>query len=203
MKLKTDTNTVKNFSTAYVAGILIGFGVIINLTIEYPIIGALFFGFGLLTIIAMGLPLYTGRVGFWKEPKTFPLMIIGNVAGAFSTVVIYILSKPEFISVIRIASINKFQKSYFQMLCCGILCGMLIHFAVKVKNTATTFLAVAIFILIGAEHCIADFPYLLFNFSLDNLIKWIIVVVSNSVGAIIIEILVTEKINEICGYYNE
>lgn len=203
MKLKIDTSTVKNFSTAYVAGILIGFGVTISLTIEDPIIASLFFGFGLLVIIAMALPLYTGRVGFWKEPKTFPLMFLANIFGAITTIILHILSKPEFITTIRTVSIAKFNKNYLQMLCCGILCGMLIHFAVKVKTIPVTFLAIAIFILIGAEHCIADFPYLVFNFNLDNFTKWIIVIIGNSIGAIMIEILTTEKINEICNYYTK
>ena len=44
-----------------------------------------------------------------------------------------------------------------------------------------------IFILIGAEHCIADFPYLLFNLSLFNIVKFIAIVVGNSLGAITIE----------------
>jgi len=46
------------------AGILIGLGVIINLQSENPIIGALLFSFGLLTIIQMQLYLYTGKIGF-------------------------------------------------------------------------------------------------------------------------------------------
>lgn len=203
MKLKTDINIAKNFSTAFVAGICIGFGIIINLTVDNPIIGSLFFGFGLLTIIALGLPLYTGRIGFWKDIKTYPLMLIANVLGALSTIIIYILSKPEFILVLHKASIAKFEKNYVQMLCCGILCGMLIHFAVKVKTSITTLLAISIFILIGAEHCIADFPYLVFNFTEDNFFKWITVILGNSIGAIIIEVLTTEKINEICSYYTK
>ena len=44
-----------------------------------------------------------------------------------------------------------------------------------------------IFILIGAEHCIADFPYLLFNFSIINIIKFISIIIGNSIGAILIE----------------
>ena len=44
-----------------------------------------------------------------------------------------------------------------------------------------------IFILIGAEHCIADFPYFLFNFSPISLLKFISIVIGNSLGAILIE----------------
>ena len=49
-----------------------------------------------------------------------------------------------------------------------------------------------IFIMIGAEHCIADFPYFMFNFSWINLLKLLTVVAGNSVGAIVIERLSKE-----------
>ena len=64
---------------------------------------------------------------------------------------------------------------------------MLIHFAVKNKQTILTIFAVMIFILIGAEHCVADFPYLLFNFSFINVIKLFAIIIGNSIGAILIE----------------
>ena len=66
-------------------------------------------------------------------------------------------------------------------------CGALIHFAVKNKVIIFTIFAIMIFILIGAEHCIADFPYLLFNFSIINIIKFISIIIGNSIGAILIE----------------
>jgi formate/nitrite transporter FocA (FNT family) len=64
---------------------------------------------------------------------------------------------------------------------------MLIHFAVKNKVTILTIFAIMIFILIGAEHCIADFPYLLFNLSLINIFKFMAIVLGNSFGAMLIE----------------
>ena len=48
---------------------------------------------------------------------------------------------------------------------------MLIHFAVKCKVPHLTSMAVILFILIGAEHCVADFPYLITVFSLTSLAK--------------------------------
>lgn len=72
-------------------------------------------------------------------------------------------------------------------------CGALIHFAVKNKQTILTIFAIMIFILIGAEHCVADFPYLLINFSWINLLKLISVIIGNSVGAILIEGLCSWK----------
>lgn len=64
---------------------------------------------------------------------------------------------------------------------------MLIHFAVKNKYLPITILAVIIFILIKAEHCIADFPYLIFSFSSLNVLKFASIILGNSLGAIMIE----------------
>lgn len=198
MRWKIDLNTVKNYKTAFAAGLLIGFGVIINSVTADPIVGALFFSFGLLAIIALKLPLYTGRVGFWKDPATFPGMLIANVAGALTTIACYVIANPAFHTLIVNISMHKFEKTYLQMLVCGILCGALIHIAVKIKQVPVIVLAVAIFILIGAEHCIADIPFLMVNFNLANLIKWILVIIGNSLGALCIESLTKEESHEVC-----
>jgi len=50
---------------AEVAGFLIGLGVIINTLAANSILGAFLFSFGLLTIIELKLPLFTGQVGFF------------------------------------------------------------------------------------------------------------------------------------------
>ncbi len=198
MKLKIDSNIVENYKTAFAAGVLIGFGVIINTTIINPIIGSLFFSFGLLVIIALKLPLYTGRIGFVNR-KDYPGMLISNLIGVMSTIIVYVSAKPSFTSAITDTSQIKFSKTFMEMFLFAILCGMLIHFAIKAKEYPVTILAIAIFILIGAEHCIADFPFLIFNFTIVNFIKWVLVVIGNSLGAIFAEYITTENKNEICS----
>lgn len=71
------------------AGVLIGLGVIINLQMEQKIIGALLFSFGLITIINMQLPLYTGKVGFLV--KNLPMILCGNLIGIALTIALYSL----------------------------------------------------------------------------------------------------------------
>ena len=51
---------------AIIAGFLIGLGVIINTLTVNPILGAFLFSFGLLTIINLQIPLFTGQIGFIK-----------------------------------------------------------------------------------------------------------------------------------------
>ena len=172
------------------AGILIGLGVLINTQITPPILGALLFSFGLLTIINMKSCLYTGKIGFLTKedsPDIFIIILIFNFIGIAATIGLYTLANINFISIISTAAAAKFSKSILTLFINAFFCGMLIHFAVKNKQTILTIFAVIIFILIGAEHCVADFPYLLFNFSFINVIKLFSIIVGNSIGAILIE----------------
>ncbi len=188
-KLKIDLSIAKSCK-AIIAGLLIGLGVIINTQTKPPILGALLFSFGLLTIIHLGLPLFTGKVGFLGK-NLLPILIF-NIVGIELTFFAYCLSNPKYYEILKQAAEIKFSKTWLQMLFGGIFCGMLIHFAVKNKVYVFTIFAIMIFILIGAEHCIADFPYLLFNFSFINLLKFINIIIGNSIGSILIEKLCKE-----------
>ena len=169
------------------AGILIGFGVIINTLMQPPILGALLFSFGLLTIIQLQLPLYTGRIGF-IQTRNDPLVqiLLFNFIGIIFTIYLYIFLNPAFLELLETAASIKFTKSFIQMFIGGLFCGSLIHLAVKSKNPIITMGAIILFILMGAEHCIADFPYYIFiaykNF--NAIIKFILVIIGNSFGAI-------------------
>lgn len=190
MKLKKDINIVINFEKSILAGMLIGLGVIINLQTTTPFIGALLFSFGLLTIIYLQLPLYTGKIGFLG--KNLPLILLGNLIGVAVIALLYCLCQINFLATIDAAAQSKFAKTYSHMLVGGILCGMLIHFAVRCKEAPyIVSMAVIIFILIGAEHCVADFPYLLFNLSGENIFKFFLVIFGNSIGAIFVEKIIS------------
>ena len=173
MKWKTDINIVKNCKSI-TAGILIGFGVIINTVSINPVVGATLFSFGLITIIAMGLPLYTGKIGYLRKEDELWQILVSNLIGVICTISLYLIANPAFKGGLYDTSLIKFSKGYIQMLACAILCGMLIHFAVKSKSTIVAMMAVIVFISIGAEHCIADFPFLIANLSVANIIKFIL-----------------------------
>ena len=182
--------TKKCINKSLLAGILIGLGVIINTQTQVPIIGPMLFSFGLLVIINMQLNLYTGKIGFATTLKETPFLLtvlIFNFIGIAATIGLYTLANNGFIPLISAAAAIKFSKSIITLFINAIFCGMLIHFAIKNKIHLFTVFAIMIFILIGAEHCIADFPYLLFNFSFMNLLKFIFIIIGNSLGSILIE----------------
>lgn len=184
------TSSKLYFKKSIIAGILIGLGVIINVQAKPPVLGALLFSFGLLTIVNLSLPLYTGKIGFLTGPLF--KIIIGNLFGIAFIVSLYLLSNKEFLTLLQAAAQTKFEKTFIQMFVAGIFCGILIHFAVKTKVSYLVSMAVILFILIGAEHCIADFPYLLVNLSIPNFLKFLLVILGNSVGAIALERLFYE-----------
>ena len=179
----------ENIKKSILAGILIGLGVIINLKMENHALGSLLFSFGLLTIIFMKLNLYTGKIGFIKtnEIPLLIVMLIFNFLGITTTVCLYSMGNTDFINTLSEAAVAKFSKSILVLFINACFCGALIHFAVKNKQTILTIFAIMIFILIGAEHCVADFPYFLFNISWLNLLKMISIILGNSLGAILIE----------------
>lgn len=174
---------------AVIAGFLIGLGIIINTLAANPILGAFLFSFGLLTIIDLQIPLYTGQIGFIKQKNKKDLfnILIFNIIGILSCVGLFVFKDSNFANIITEKSILKFDKSFLQIFIDGFFCGTLIHFAVKCKKQLMTSMAVMIFILMGAEHCIADVPYLMMNFNLINLLKFLFVIMGNSLGAILIE----------------
>ena len=195
MKLKKDSNIRENCRAAC-SGLLIGLGVIINTLTDLNFLGALMFSFGLSTVIELKLPLYTGKIGFLKN-KNYLSMLLFNLLGIAGTFYMYCLANPAFYQLLSEKAEIKFQKGYLQLLICGMFCGFLVHFAVKMRCIPLTTIAVMIFILIGSEHCVADFPYLLTCLSINNIIKFLLIIIGNSIGAIFLEKILIGKNNEI------
>jgi len=172
------------------AGIAIGLGMVANIAAPNPILGAFLFSLGLLVVIHMQLKLYTGQVGFYhKKGKGLARMLFFNWLGAQWMVVTYSTLSPEIKEKIQTLAENKFSKSAWVLFFAGLFCGILIHIAIKCKeNNLITVLAVMTFILIGAEHCVADFPLIFFISPSWELIgKFILIILGNSLGAMSIE----------------
>ena len=105
------------------------------------------------------------------------------------------LTDPNFVNIISKKALLKFDKNILRMFVDGFICGTLIHFAVKCKKPLLTSMAVVLFILSGSEHCIADLPYLLYTPSSLNLLRFFMVIMGNSLGAIFLEYMLKKKGN--------
>ena len=184
--------------TAILSGILIGIGVIINTFSQNKYIGAMLFAFALLTIIKLQLQLFTGQIGYFTEKrfnlKEYALMLLFNLAGVALCTFLALMTKSDadYNLMIEISN-QKFARSYVELLICGLLCGALMLIAVYAKDTVIVVFCIMIFILSGYEHCVADFPFLLLNLSVENLIKFLLIVLENSVGSILTYLLIEKR----------
>ena len=185
---------VIDIKRALYAGILVGIGDIAYITIENNYIGAMLFSLALLTVINSGLNLYTGKIGFYKK-YNFRFLIkilLANLIGVAFVYMIFLQAKEKMFLPSLTTACNKFSCGSFSLFILGLLCGMCMHIAVSNKNKIITIFSIMIFILCGFRHCIADFPFLVLNFSLFNPLKFIVIILGNSIGAMIINFLSCE-----------
>ena len=153
-----------------VAGMMIAIGGIIFLTLS-GLEGALLFSMGLLTILCLKLELFTGKAGLLATKEITPGKLleiwIGNFIGTLGMALMLLLTprgielsnKAMEIVAVRLAN------GFFVNFIYGIFCGMLMFMAVKTFAMTNgqplyAMLPVAIFILCGFNHCVADMFYL-------------------------------------------
>ena len=181
------TTTLKK---SILAGIMIGLGVAIKTLTENPILGAFLFSLGLLSVFELQLNLFTGKIGFSTfSAKDLIIIFLGNAIGMLITIALF-STIPSYIPALQQASLVKFSKPWYQILSMGIVCGMLIHTATRAKtNKIITILCIMVFILAGAEHCIADMANICVSFGWMQLFKFCLVVIGNTIGAKAVEFL--------------
>lgn len=193
------------------AGMMIGIGGTVYLSISNSIIGAIFFSVGLLTICIYKMNLYTGMIGYIIESKlnyivTLLLTLIGNFIGTMITSLLVLNTRIANLSVrAKEISAIKINDNYLSIFILSIFCGMLMYIAVntfkKEKDSIVRYLAificVIVFILSGFEHCIANMYYISLAklWSLKAALSMLIMILGNSVGSIFIAIF-NNKIKE-------
>ena len=176
-------------TTAFISGIMIGIGNVVCISVDNKYVGAMLFSLALLTIIQNQFQLYTGQIGYIRE-KTYSIfdwtmMFLLNCVGATYSTIIGLLVQDNAIMIkfLTIAQ-NKFSRSYVEIFICGILCGILMFVAVKSNNQIITIFCIMTFLLSGYEHCIASFPYLIQCPSFNNILKFLLIVLGNSLGSV-------------------
>lgn len=192
---------LRMFALAVLAGIAIGIGGIVYLSLENKIAGALMFTVGLYTICVHGLNLYTGKVGYLVEqPLSYlaDLLIIwlGNLAGTGLAAAAALQTRISDISQAAEAVCEaKIRDSLPSLFLLAVFCGFLMFVAVdgykSVKNPVILFMGVAAFILCGFEHCIADMFYFSAAgvWSGQAVINILIITLGNSVGGMLIPLI--------------
>lgn len=182
---------------------MIAIGGTVFLSIENKVIGASLFSIGLFGVLIYNLNLYTGKIGYLitnfnlKYIKELIITLIGNFIGACSVgfILRYTRIYDKICEKSLILANAKLNDNILSIFILSIFCGLLMYYAVNGFKKQTDFgkylvvyLGVAVFILCGFEHCIANMYYFSVAdiWSLKTLGYTGIMVLGNSLGSFII-----------------
>ena len=188
---------------SFLAGIMIAIGGTVFLSIENKVIGASLFSIGLFGVLIYNLNLYTGKIGYLitnfnlKYIKELIITLIGNFIGACSVgfILRYTIIYDKIYEKSLMLANTKLNDNILSIFILSIFCGLLMYYAVNGFKKQTDFgkylvvyLGVAVFILCGFEHCIANMYYFSVAdiWSLKTLGYTGIMVLGNSLGSFII-----------------
>ena len=187
-------NNRKNFIKAIMAGICIGLGGTCFLALDNKVIGAFMFSLGLLTICMNKFLLFTGKVCFARtknDALNLILVWFGNLFGCSIVGLMIHYLKPQFVEKANGMCTLKLSEG-INVILLGILCNILIYFAIKNFNgegekhivadsrrVLALIVCVMAFILCGFEHCIANMYYF---FVSDMVLKSFIYLTLNTIG---------------------
>ena len=189
------------------AGIMIGIGGTVYLSVENPVIGSFLFSIGLLMICMYGMNLYTGKIGYILINKInyvyeLLLSLLGNFIGTFFVARMILLTRVSSIGQRALSMSNvKLNDNLLSIFVLSIFCGMLMYIAVnnykksnnEIGKYIGIFMCVMVFILCGFEHCVANMYYfsVACAWTWKTLLYLLVMIAGNSVGSIIL-----------AGFYN-
>ena len=189
------------FILAVAAGIFIGIGGTVLLSLENRIVGSVLFSVALLSICMLGLYLFTGKVGYLVNAhKTTDILsviagLLGNAVGCWLAAAGVRICRPAVIEAAQTLVAPKLTQSPAYAVIAGIFCGILMYTAVQIykdkASTAGIFFCVPVFILAGFEHSIADMFYFFCagEYSLKMVVFLLLVVAGNSLGGWLMPLL--------------
>ena len=164
---------MKTFVSSVLAGISIGLGGLVFLSVENRVVGSALFNIGLFVVCTFGLHLFTGKVCYVLENDrafalSLPLIWLGNLCGTGLTALCVRLSRAAAVAEKAAALCQvKTADSLLSLFFLGLLCNIFIYIAVEgyrsnphpVGKYLSLFFGVMVFILCGTEHCVADMFY--------------------------------------------
>ena len=154
------------FGSSVLAGIAIAVGGFVNLSLG-GIAGAVFFTFGLLTVVHYRLKLYTGVIGFldtWDGFWQSFLILAGNIIGCLLTAWLARLSPMDLQAAAAKITAGRLTIGPLRAGALAIGCGFIVTTAVnfgRQDKWLPLLFGVPTFILCGFPHCIADAFYYL------------------------------------------
>jgi formate/nitrite transporter FocA (FNT family) len=199
-------NYGKTFIGAVLAGIAIGLGGLVFLSVDNKVIGSFLFTIGLFTVCTMGFNLFTGKVCYTFQNDTaykigLPVIWLGNLVGTGLTAgCAWMTRVAPAVSEKAVALCQtKLGDSLGSLFFLGILCNIFIYIGVEGyksnphefgKYLALVF-GVMVFILCGTEHCVADMFYFWMAgaWSGQAVVRLLVITLGNAVGGVLLPLL--------------
>lgn len=194
----------KLFRSSALAGFTIGLAGFGYLAIG-GVPGAVVFAFGLLTVIAYKLKLFTGTAGFIKkdEAPTLLLILLGNVTGCLTVALLTRLSPNDLQTVAQTIMQGRIENGALRSGMLAIGCGFIMTTSVtfaREKNYLPLLFGVPLFIFCGFPHCLVDAFYIMtapVDFIKDNITDLLAtygcVVLGNFIGCNLYRTVLPEK----------
>ena len=155
--------------------------------------GAILFSFGLITVVAYKLALYTGTAGFIRKNEVGNLFVIlgGNIIGCIVMGLLSRLSPLDMQDAAQNVLSLRLERGPLRCGLLGIPCGFMMTTAVtfaRKQHYIPLLLAVPLFIVCGFTHCIADAFYyscVPFEFIKDHALQTLFVYISIVLGNLV------------------
>ena len=153
------------FRSAVMAGFTVGLAAFGYLCVG-GVVGAVVFAFGLLTVVAYKLSLFTGTAGFIKKDEipSLLLILVGNVIDCLVVSLMTRVSANDLQSaaqgIIQSRLDNGALKSGILAIGCGFIMTTAVTFARK-GNLLPLLFGVPLFIFCGFPHCLVDAFYIM------------------------------------------
>lgn len=196
----------KTFVGAVLAGLSIGLGGVIFLSLDNRVLGAALFTVGLFTVCTFGLNLFTGKVCYvFQNDRTYalnlPVIWLGNLVGTGLTALCVGLTRSAPALAEKAASMCalKTGDDLASLFFLGVLCNIFIYIAVEgfkdnphdLGKYLSLVFGVMAFILCGTEHCVADMFYFWMGraWSGRALVCILVITFGNAVGGILFPLL--------------
>lgn len=174
----------------YLAGFLIAIGGFAFLKVG-GIIGAILFAFGIIGVVKLQTPLYTGVAGTPIKLFTKFEILMGNICGALAAACILLLTLDtnviENANNIVYAKINApWYVSLMKAIMCGAIVDISVFLAKRDNSTIPLLIGIPTFVMCGFNHSIADAFYIgmgCWHLGISKiLLYYIIVVIGNYIG---------------------
>jgi len=188
----------------FLSGMLITLGAYAFLNVGGAI-GALLFAFGIICIVKLQIPLYTGVAGtdmkFADKLEVLAQNIAGSLIATFLLALCYTQKIPfenaEGIMATKLAT--PLYISFIKAIMCGMIVDVSVYLSKQTNSTIPLIFGIPLFILCGFNHSIADVTYIILGAdgNMNNPLRltwyYALCVIGNYVGCNIRQICLNRK----------